>query len=136
MRILLHLTAACVCLVPASGLFAQSVQRPSVSNAAARWNARHSFVDSAASSPHSRKPLLVGGALGALVGGYVGTLAIGSCESQTCTRANAAATVYGIVIGASVGVAVAAIIQRLPHRRLHVSAVRAPRYLDHPPNER
>src|SRR5262245_28666638 len=135
MRFTIPTVVVGACLL-ASRLPAQGIQRPLDREVATRRYAWPNQVDSADSARHSQKPLIVGGIIGALAGGYIGALAIGSCETRPCTRANSAAPVYGVVIGAGVGVLVAAVIQRLPHGRLRASAARVPQYLDHPTNER
>ena len=133
LTMLIVIVGACllVCRLPAQG-----IQRPLDRDVATRPPSWSNQVDPVDSAGYSRKPLVVGGIIGALAGGYIGALAIGSCESRSCTRAHSAAPVYGVLIGGGVGVLVAAVIQRLPHRRFRASATRVPHYFDHPPNER
>jgi hypothetical protein len=77
--------------------------RAQVRNPSSSFVAPPPQLQAASDSNRSIKPVVVGAAIGAIIGGYVGALAIGSCENATCPGQHRTAPLVGVVVGGAVG---------------------------------
>jgi len=79
---------------------------------------RGHFASLTGDSSRSLTPFIVGGTVGAVVGGYLGVLTRYTCESPECVRRHSTAPYLGAIGGAAAGVVIVAVLEHLPQRHV------------------